>query len=151
MTPGRRGAGERCARWVASLGGVGFLKPAPGTWGSAVVLPLALAGPGWCLGGAVLLAVLGLWAVSRLPDRAADPGWVVVDEGAGQLLALAAAPPGWAWVAAAFALFRLFDIAKPGPVGWADRRPGALGVMLDDLLSGALAAGVLGVARHFMP
>jgi phosphatidylglycerophosphatase A len=138
------------ARFVASLGGIGFLRPAPGTWGSAAVLPLALAGPSWCLACAVLLALLGLWAVARLPEREADPGWVVVDEGAGQLLALAAAPAGWPWVLAAFALFRLFDILKPGPVGWADRRKGALGVMLDDLVAGALAAGVLGIATAIL-
>lgn len=137
------------ARVVASLGGVGFLRPAPGTWGSAVVLPVVLAGPGWCLFGAVVLTLAGVWAVARLPEREADPGWVVVDEGAGQLLALAALAPGagWLWVAAAFCLFRLFDVVKPGPVGWADRRKGAVGVMLDDVIAGALAAGVLGVAR----
>ncbi len=130
------------------MAGVGLLRPAPGTWGSAVVLPVVLLGPGWCLLGAALLTALGLWAVARLPERKADPGWVVVDEGAGQLLALAALAPGagWPWVLAAFLLFRLFDITKPGPVGWADRQKGAVGVMLDDLVAGALAAGLLGVA-----
>ncbi len=137
------------AKFVATLAGVGLLRPAPGTWGSAVVLPAVLLGPVWCLGLALLLGLAGLWAVGRLPERKADPGWVVVDEGAGQLLALAALPlgAGWPWVLAAFLLFRLFDITKPGPVGWADRQKGAVGVMLDDVLAGALAAGVLGVAR----
>jgi phosphatidylglycerophosphatase A len=130
---------------VASLGGVGLLRPAPGTWGSALVLPCVLLGPWWCLGLALLLTLAGLWALSRLADAAHDPGWVVVDEGAGQLLALAALPfgAGWLGMLLAFALFRLFDILKPGPVGWADRQPGPLGVMLDDLLAGALAAAVL--------
>jgi phosphatidylglycerophosphatase A len=67
---------------------------------------------------------------------------VVVDEAAGQSLALAAAS-GWLGVVLAFALFRLFDVAKPGPVGWADRQPGPLGVMGDDLIAGALAAAAL--------
>lgn len=135
-------------KFIATLAGVGLLRPAPGTWGSAVVLPAVLLGPGWCLGLAVALGLAGLWAVARLPERQADPGWVVVDEGAGQLLALAALPLGadWPWVLAAFGLFRLFDITKPGPVGWADRQKGAVGVMLDDVMAGALAAGVLGVA-----
>jgi phosphatidylglycerophosphatase A len=130
---------------IASLFGLGRLRPAPGTWGSAVVLPLAWAGPGPSLAAALLFTALGLWAVSRCAAARADPGWVVVDEAAGQALALAALPAGaplWA-VLAAFGLFRLFDIAKPGPVGWADRQEGALGVMLDDLVAGALAGGVL--------
>lgn len=130
---------------IASLGGVGHLRPAPGTWGSAVVLPVAWAGPWACLAVSVLCLGLGLWA---LRDRTDDPGWVVIDEAAGQALALAALPAvaGWgfvAWVLVGFALFRLFDIQKPGPIGWIDRQPGALGVMGDDMLAGAFAAIVL--------
>ncbi|MFC7609843.1 phosphatidylglycerophosphatase A family protein [Teichococcus aestuarii] len=94
---------------------------------------------------AALLALLGWWAVERLPEARADPGWVVVDEGAGQCLALAALPlgAGAPGLILAFLLFRLFDIAKPGPVGWADRRKGSMGVMLDDIIAGALAAAVI--------
>jgi len=129
-------------RAVASLGGIGFLRPAPGTWGSAAVLPLALL-PGWVsLVAAVVFAVAGYWAVARLPEATADPGWVVVDEAAGQSLALAAAV-GWMGVLLAFLLFRAFDILKPGPVGWADRRKGPFGVMADDVIAGALAAAIL--------
>jgi phosphatidylglycerophosphatase A len=130
---------------VAGLFGLGRLRPAPGTWGSAVVLPLALGGPWLCLAAALLLTALGLWAVASCEEAREDPGWVVVDEAAGQALALAALPAGaplWG-VLAAFALFRLFDIAKPGPVGWADRQEGASGVMLDDLVAGALAGAML--------
>jgi phosphatidylglycerophosphatase A len=129
------------------LGGIGFLRPAPGTWGSLAVLPLALL-PGW----AALLAcgvftVAGFWALRRLPEAGADPGWVVVDEAAGQSLALAAAS-GWLGVALAFALFRLLDIAKPGPVGWADRRHGPFAVMADDVIAGGLAAAILLLLEH---
>jgi phosphatidylglycerophosphatase A len=142
--------------------GVGLLRPAPGTWGSLAALPLAwalavLGGP-WVLVGALALVVgLGFWAVGEELRHATDPdpSEIVIDEVAGQWLALVpvvfgaahagvgllALWPGWA---AAFLLFRLFDIWKPGPIGWADRRGGALGLMLDDLLAG-LAAG-LGVA-----
>ncbi|MDB5379409.1 MAG: phosphatidylglycerophosphatase, partial [Rubritepida sp.] len=60
----------------------------------------------------------------------------------GQSLALAAAS-GWVGVMLAFALFRAFDILKPGPVGWADRQKGPFGVMADDVIAGALAAVVL--------
>jgi phosphatidylglycerophosphatase A len=132
-------------RFLASMGGIGFLRPAPGSWGSALVLPVALLGPDYSLVLAALLTVLGFWALARLPSTRQDPGWVVIDEGAGQSLALAALPvaAGWLGVLLAFALFRLFDITKPGPVGWADRRKGSAGVMLDDLLAGALAALIL--------
>lgn len=138
-------------RTVASLFGVGFLRPAPGTWGSLfALLPgaavLAFAGPVAVLAGAGLIALLGWWAVATELARCdeADPEWIVVDEAAGQWLALAGLGGfGWVGLAAAFALFRLFDIAKPGPVGWADRQPGARGVILDDLVAGALAALVL--------
>ena len=129
-------------RAIASLGGIGFLKPAPGTWGSLAVMPLALLPPWVALLAAVIFTALGYWALTRLPEATADPGWVVVDEAAGQSLALAAAT-GWLGVLLAFALFRLFDITKPGPVGWADRRKGAFGVMADDVIAGAMAAAVL--------
>lgn len=152
----------RLSRAVATFGGVGLLRPGPGTWGSAAALPLA-----WLLhgtGGFPLLAaatlvvtVAGFWAAGA-EDRAtgqADAGEVVIDEVAGQWLALwplsfglwqagAAAwtfPwPGWV---TAFVAFRLLDIVKPGPVGWADRQRGAWGVMADDLIAGGLAALVV--------
>ncbi|MCX7684831.1 MAG: phosphatidylglycerophosphatase A [Acetobacteraceae bacterium] len=132
-------------RLVASLGGIGFLKPAPGTWGSAAVLPLVLGGPVLCLAAAAALLAAGLWAVSRLREKDADPPWVVVDEAAGQLIALAGIShePSPVQVAVAFVVFRGLDVTKPGPVGWADRQPGAWGVMLDDVVAGGLAAAAL--------
>jgi phosphatidylglycerophosphatase A len=138
-------AGPVLPRLLASLGGIGFLRPAPGTWGSALVLPAVLGGPWLCLGLAVLLGLLGWWALHRLPAARTDPGWVVIDEGAGQSLALAALPlgAGLPGVGVAFLLFRLFDITKPGPVGWADRRHGPTGVMLDDIIAGALAGAII--------
>lgn len=146
-------------RAIASLFGAGFLRPGPGTWGSiAAVVPgaalLALAGPLAVAGGAVLLTALGWWAVTRELARTtdADPQWIVIDEAAGMWVALAGLPAfGWVGVLAAFALFRLFDIAKPGPVGWADRQGGATGVMLDDLIAGALAALVLVALAFVLP
>lgn len=129
-------------RAIASLGGVGFLRPAPGSWGSLAVMPLAFFPPWVALLAAVFFTTLGYWALTRLPETGDDPGWVVIDEAAGQSLALAAAT-GWLSVLLAFALFRLFDITKPGPVGWADRRKGPVGVMADDVIAGAMAAAVL--------
>ncbi len=143
------------AKFVATMGGVGLVRPAPGTWGSALVLPLVLLGPAACLGLALVLALAGYWAVRQVlaDDRRADPGWVVIDEGAGQLLVLAALPSeatGWG-VVLAFLLFRAFDVYKIGPVGWADRRHGAFGVMLDDLVAGAMGAAVILLLRVFWP
>lgn len=129
-------------RAIASLGGIGHLRPAPGTWGSAVVLPLGFL-PGWiALLAALVFTVAGFWALARLPETTADPGWIVVDEAAGQSLALAAAG-GWVGILLAFALFRLFDIVKPGPVGWADRQKGTFGVMADDVIAGAMAGAAV--------
>ena len=148
------------SRLVASVLGVGYLRPAPGTWGSfaALVLAFLLAKAGASLFVLALIAVVALafWSISDLISKLGEPGphdpsWVVIDEVAGQWIALlpvvlgaannGVAPerlwPGWI---AAFLLFRLFDVWKPGPVGWADRRPGAAGVLLDDLIAGVLAA-----------
>lgn len=145
-------------RAVTTFGYVGLLRPAPGTWGSAVALALGLGIDRYF--GAPMLALafvavtaLGFWACGRdLADRPGeDPSEIVIDEVAGQWLALLFPAlafyfgPGkdgflpWpAWVGA-FALFRLFDIWKPWLVGRADRRHDAAGVMLDDLWAGLFA------------
>ena len=150
--PAGRGAAPRSlASRIASVGPVGFARPAPGTWASAVAV----------IGGAALmrisrralpaavLAVVPLGTVAIWRARVAgDPGWVVIDEVAGQwvaMLGLRGSRP--AGLIAAFALFRLLDIAKPGPVGWVDRRPGPLGVMGDDVVAGAIAAALLAGVR----
>jgi phosphatidylglycerophosphatase A len=141
------------ARFVATLGGAGLLRPGPGTWGSAVVLPLVLLGPLACLVLAVAITVVGYWAARQvLRDDTEDPGWFVADEAAGMLLALAALPAAtWTGVALAFALFRVLDIAKPWPVSWADDQEGPFGVMLDDILAGAIAAATLLAVHAVFP
>jgi phosphatidylglycerophosphatase A len=108
--------------------------------------------PGWVLSCAALLATLaGLWAIT-VCGAEDDPGWIVIDEVAGQWIALfglsAPTPLG---LLAAFLLFRLLDIVKPGLVGWADRQPGAAGVMADDVIAGAIAAGILWAMRSRWP
>ncbi len=76
--------------------------------------------------------------------RPDDPGWIVIDEIAGQMLALLGLHRlSLVGVASAFLLFRLFDIGKPGPIGWADRQGGSAGIMADDLLAGAASACLL--------
>jgi phosphatidylglycerophosphatase A len=140
---------------VATMGGVGRLKPAPGTWGSLVVLPLAVLGPLPALLLALLITIIGFYAVREVlrdtPNQ--DPGWIVVDEAAGMLLALAGLSVDTSlWgVLIAFALFRVFDIFKPWPISWADQQKGAFGVMLDDIVAGALVAAALMLARPLLP
>jgi phosphatidylglycerophosphatase A len=140
---------------VATLCGVGRLRPAPGTWGSAAVLPAALLGPTAALALAGVATVAGLFALRRLfaGDADQDPGWVVVDEAAGMLLTLAALPAGagWTGVALAFLLFRAFDILKPWPVSWADGLGGPVGVMLDDILAGAIGGAILLLLGAYAP
>lgn len=141
-----------------SFFGAGWLKPAPGTWGSLAAFPVAL-GLYW-LGGPYLLvaATIALFflgtkaiAVEIATNADHDPGWIVVDEVVGQWIALlpvaigafrVGLPPWelWPGLVSAFLLFRLFDITKPWLVGRADRRGDALGVMLDDVWAGIFAA-----------
>ena len=93
----------------------------------------------------------GLWAV-REARAEGDPGWIVIDEVAGQWIALLGlARPTLPGLVAAFLIFRIIDIAKPGPVGWADRQEGPAGVMADDLIAGALTAGILWALRSRWP
>ena len=136
---------------LASGLGSGLSPVAPGTAGSLLALVLAipiLSGPAWALAVAALGATLiGLWAIPRA-GGVDDPGWVVIDEVAGMwitLLGLGAF--SWTGLAGGFALFRLLDIWKPGPVGWADRQHGAFGVMADDVIAGGIGALVLWAIR----
>lgn len=128
------------AFFIAWGAGSGLAPRAPGTFGTLAALPLhlLLAGlpPAAHLTAIVLLFGLGTWACGEVSRRlgAHDPGGVVIDEIVAFLLVLWMVPPTPAAWGAAFVLFRLFDIAKPWPIGWLDRRVrGGLGVMLDDL------------------
>ena len=106
-------------------------------------------------GNRMLVTLIGFFAVHEVlrdaPDQ--DPGWIVVDEAAGMLLALAGlSVDASLWgVLIAFGLFRVFDILKPWPISWADQQKGAFGVMLDDIVAGALAAAALMLARPLLP
>jgi phosphatidylglycerophosphatase A len=134
------------ARLVATLGGVGLLRPGPGTWGSAVVLPAAYLGPLPCLALAVALTVAGFWAARRVLRDDDDPPWFVADEGAGMLFTLSALHHvSLLNVMLAFILFRALDILKPWPVSWADAQEGADWVMVDDLCAGLMAGLALSI------
>ncbi|MEO8530237.1 MAG: phosphatidylglycerophosphatase A [Deltaproteobacteria bacterium] len=142
---------------IVSIGGVGYLRPASGTWGSAAAFPIAyllwLIGGPWAIAIATpLIYFLGVWAVRQhiANHESTDPKEVVIDEVAGQFLALWPVAFGawsmnadpfrlWPGLVAAFLLFRIFDIWKPGPAGKADQRHDAVGVMLDDIWAGLFA------------
>ena len=143
---------------LATAGGVGYAPIAPGTFGSALGVALFVPLSGlhpllFALTTATLLA-LGTWAADRAEVffGKKDDGRIVIDEVVGQLLTLSPllffTNPGGghllALLGTGFLLFRLFDIWKPGPVSWAERRfAGGAGVMLDDVVAGALAALVM--------
>jgi phosphatidylglycerophosphatase A len=145
----------RLARWIAAGFGTGYAPVAAGTVASAAAV---VTGAGlfhlspYALAFAALLATFGGGAAVRRAGIEGDPGWVVIDEFAGQWITLLALPrltiPG---LIAAFILFRLFDITKLGPVGWADRRHGAFGIMADDVIAGLIAGVVLLLAEMIWP
>jgi len=142
----------KLAEWFATGFGAGYAPKAPGTFGSI---------PGLILGAlvsasgvdmtvkiaiAIVLSVVSLWAIHVVEqhwDTHDDPR-IVCDEVVGQMLAVMFVPPGVVLLVLGFVLFRVLDIWKPGPIGWADDKlPGAWGTFLDDLIAGAFAAGVL--------
>lgn len=138
--------------------GAGLLRPAPGTWGSALGLPFAWAlsllplAPRLAL--VLAAAVIGVWICGRAAERLGveDHGGIVWDEMVGIWFALALLPVDWYSALLAFAFFRLFDIAKPWPVSWADREiGGGLGVMVDDLIAGILAGAATFAVLRFLP
>lgn len=134
--------------WLASWFGCGFINPAPGTWGSLGALPFGIIL--YIFGGAYGLAVaafiitlIGLWSADKF-DKAMDghdSKMIVIDEVAGQWIALIPAALNPILILFAFLFFRFFDILKPWPISFIDKKvPGALGVMGDDILAGLFAA-----------
>lgn len=153
-------AGEshpRSPRWawaIATFFGIGHLHPGPGTWGSAAAtllwaavayaLPPQFRTPTViALAAAItLIAIPAATRVARAYGRK-DPQFVVIDEVAGQLIALIAAPLAWKTFLAGFILFRAFDIVKPPPVRQLERLPEGTGIVLDDVAAGLLALAVM--------
>jgi phosphatidylglycerophosphatase A len=145
----------RLARFIAAGFGTGYAPVAAGTVASAAA---ALSGAAFLqvspllLALAALLAPAGGYVAIQRAGVEGDPGWVVIDEFAGQWITLLAlARPSVPGLIAGFLLFRLFDITKLGPVGWADRKHGAFGIMADDVIAGIVAAVLLGAARLLRP
>jgi phosphatidylglycerophosphatase A len=136
---------------VATLFGVGAWPIAPGTWASLIGAGVGMALHDWSrasyLGLCAGLCVVAV-AVAHAAERSAgthDDPRIVIDELVGMLCAMAFVDRSQVlWVAGAFVLFRALDMLKPGPIGMLDRRVrGGLGVVLDDVAAGAVAACVL--------
>jgi len=130
--------------------GSGLLPRAPGTAGTIVAIPLYLVMQSLALTVYVpLVAVLFLLGIPICAHTAKrlgvhDHPGIVWDEIVGYLVTMTFAPTGWLWVLAGFLLFRFFDVLKPWPIRWLDRRVGGgFGIMVDDLLAGIAAAAVL--------
>ena len=140
---------------IATFGFIGLIPFAPGTFGSLAALPVwylivTLGGLWLLLGAIVLLFGIGTWAtgVETVGQANHDPGEIVIDEVVGQWITLLPLSLGFGSVTLlyallGFALFRAFDILKPWPVSWADDMDTPLGVMLDDVIAGILAAIIL--------
>ena len=130
--------------------GSGLVPRAPGTAGTVVAIPVYLALQSLPLHlylplvAALFLVGIPICAHTAQRLGVHDHPGIVWDEIVGYLVTMTFAPPGWLWVVAGFVLFRFFDIVKPWPISWCDRKvEGGFGIMLDDLLAGMMAAGVL--------
>lgn len=150
--------GDRIAVAIATALGFGRAPVAPGTFGSLPGLLLAwalftAAGPWAVVAGAAVVTGVGTWAAGRAARlwSAEDPGAVVVDEVAGQMVALFFLEPTGAVLAASFVLFRVLDVVKPWPASRLERLPGGSGIMADDLAAGAIANLVLQVLVWLRP
>ena len=156
-------AGASRPRWamlIATFFGVGRLRPGPGTWGSAAtVLLWALissqipAGSRtWAtIAAAIAITLIGIPAATRVARASGlkDPQFVVIDEVAGQLVALIAVPLAWKTFLVGLILFRVFDIVKPPPVRQLESLPEGTGIVVDDLGAGLYALAVMHLLLHF--
>lgn len=148
------------ATLVATFFGIGRLKPGPGTWASiatvilwaCVSFEIAPASRTWAtIVAAAIVTAIGIPAATRVARGSGlkDPQFVVIDEVAGQLVALIAVPPVWKTFLAGLILFRVFDILKPFPIRRLERLPEGTGIIVDDLGAGFYALAVMHLLLHF--
>ena len=147
---------------IATFFGAGLGKPGPGTWGSvAALLIWAAAAIGlqptpqtllvWLLAGISLSIAFGVPAATIAARQSGrkDPGFVVIDEVAGQWIALIGSRPTWQHALIALFLFRLFDITKPFPARQLESLPEGWGIVFDDVAAGLYAWGIAALLHHF--
>lgn len=144
------------ATWIATWGGTGFIKPAPGTWGSLAALPFAAfllyLDTAYLALGIAALTPLAFYATKKFTRAAGegDSSMIVVDEVLGQWITLLPALLSPLYFIAGFLLFRFFDILKPWPVNWLDKNmKGASGVIADDVMAGLYAAACIAGMRYY--
>jgi phosphatidylglycerophosphatase A len=148
------------ATLAATFFGAGRLKPGPGTWGSvatAIVWALITSrippdARTWAtITAAALVTLIGIPAATQVARASGlkDPPFVVIDEVAGQLVALVAVPLAWKTFLAGLILFRVFDIWKPPPIRLLERLPEGTGIVVDDLGAGLYALAVMHLLLHF--
>jgi len=148
------------ATLVATFFGAGRLKPGPGTWGSvATVIVWALISSqipaearAWAtITAAALVTLIGIPAATQVARASGlkDPQFVVIDEVAGQLVALIAVPLAWKTFLVGLILFRAFDILKPPPIRRLERLPEGTGIVVDDLGAGLYALAVMHLLLYF--
>jgi phosphatidylglycerophosphatase A len=143
---------------LATLGPIGRLRPAPGTWGSAagVITGIGILsiGPFLLEAAIIIVSLLGVVAANayeRVSGKK-DASDVIIDEVAGQWIVLLVIPMEPLWIIAAFLVFRFLDITKIGPIGMAEKWPGGIGVMADDIIAGVIgAAGLWGLQLVISP
>lgn len=136
--------------WLVTFFGAGLLKPAPGTWGSLAgllvgIVFIQIAGLATFLAAIIGITIIGTLSIDRVERESGihDAPEIVIDEVAGMWIALLPfyySPATWWGFGLAFALFRFFDIIKPWPIGWLDKKvSGGFGVMIDDIIAGVFA------------
>ncbi len=143
--------------WLATGFGSGLSPWAPGTMGTLMAIPCYLLIAGLPLISYLIVLLIAAVSGIFICDSATrsigveDHGGIVWDEIVGYAITMCLAPAGWIWILAGFLLFRLFDILKPWPISWFDRRVhGGLGIMLDDVVAGVFAWVCLQLLAHFM-
>lgn len=143
--------------WLAFGFGSGAIRKAPGTWGTLAAIPfyLLIADLQWPLYIAIVAAAFfaGIYICEKAANDLGvhDHGGIVWDEFVGLWITLFLLPEGWLWLVAGFVLFRIFDILKPWPISWADKHvSGGFGIMIDDVIAGIFALGVIQAARYWL-
>jgi len=142
------------AQFVAFGFGSGLAPKAPGTFGTLAAVPhyllLSQMIPVYYTLVVIATAALGIWIcdIASKQLQVHDHAGIVWDEFVGYWITMWLLPPDWLWIVAGFVVFRVFDIAKPWPVGYLDRKvEGGLGIMLDDIMAGLMACLTLHIAR----
>lgn len=152
---------SRLSWLIATFFGIGHLQPGSGTWAAAVTIAIWWAVSMWLPSTwliAASIAVSALVTVVGIPPSTVvaresgikDPGFVVIDEVAGQMIALIAVPVNWKYMLAGFILFRSFDIVKPFPLRRLEALPGGTGIIMDDVGAGLYALALLQIWLHFI-